>query len=265
MSLLKFRNRLKTVNSLHSIFAALQVVTVVRTKKVKEQYQGMERYLIPMQGVLKGRGSRVQGPGGNKVLVVITSNRGLCGNFNKAAVNVANKFLLANSEAEVVVLGKNGLNLLGKQGCQLALTDFAAVEKPVFRSAARLFRQIAALGDDIHVAYNAFKSTIVQEPRIVKLDDLPENVEPDDFILEPAGMISELHYHYRESRFFKLVLESQMGELGARFMVLKGAVDSSRDMSRDLKTAINKARQANITRELLEIVSAAEAVRSVYE
>jgi len=265
VSLLKFRNRLKTVNSLHSIFAALQVVTVVRTKKVKEQYHGMERYLLPMRQVLSGHGSRVTGQEGKKVLIVITSNRGLCGNFNKAAVNAALKFLRADPAAKLVVLGKTGIELFGKQGRRADLTDVTAVEKPVFRSAARLFRQIAALGDEVYVAYNAFKSTIVQEPRVDALDDLPADTDPADFLLEPAELPGQLYYHYRESRFFKLVLESQMGELGARFMVLKGAVDTSGDMSRDLKMAINKARQANITRELLEIVSAAEAVRGVYE
>jgi F-type H+-transporting ATPase subunit gamma len=265
VSLLKFRQRLRTVKSLNSIFAALQVVTVVRTKKVKEQYHGIERYLEPMRGVLKGQGSRGKGQEEGKVLVVITANRGLCGNFNKAVVEAAGKFRQANSEARLVILGKTGASLLSKRGEQPVLTDHHAVEKPVFRSAAALFRQVYALGGDIHVAYNSFQSTLVQKPVVAALDDLPRDREPVDYLLEPAGIVDQLYYHYLESRFFKLILESQMGELSTRLIVLKGAVDSSDDMARDLKTAINKARQANITRELLEIISAAEAVRGVYE
>ena len=265
MSLLKFRNRLRTVNSLHSIFAALQVVTVVRTKRVREQYHGMERYLEPMRGVLKGQGSRVKGQEEDKVLVVITSNRGLCGNFNKAAVDVAGRFLRDNPGTKLVVLGRTGISLLGQQDGRVGLADHLAVEKPVFRSAARLFQQIYALGTDIHVAYNSFQSTIVQKPLVAALDDVAGEQTADDYLREPPGMIEQLRSHYLESRFYKLVLESQMGELSARLIVLKGAVDSSDEMAHDLKMAINKARQANITRELLEIVSAAEAVRGVYE
>jgi F-type H+-transporting ATPase subunit gamma len=261
VSLLKFRNRLRTVKSLNSIFAALQVVTVVRTKKVREQYHGIGRYLEPIRGVLQGQVAS----GTGQVLVVITANRGLCGNFNKAAVDAAGKFWKVNPAAKVVVLGKTGISLLGKQSGRVALTDHLAVEKPVFRSAARLFQQIYALGRDIHVAYNSFQSTIVQRPLVAALDDLPREQATVDYLIEPAGLADQLYYHYLESRFFKMILESQMGELSARLIVLKGAVDSSDEMARELKTAINKARQANITRELLEIISAAEAVRGVYE
>ncbi|MBN3033462.1 MAG: F0F1 ATP synthase subunit gamma [Candidatus Saganbacteria bacterium] len=259
MSLLKFRSRLRTVKSLNSIFAALQVVTVVRTKKVREQYRGLERYLGPMRGVLRGQAAGDRGPAGPKVLVVITSNRGLCGNFNKAAVGAAEKFL-KDHDAKLAVLGRTGIDLCGRRGLRPALTESAAVEKPVFRSAARLFDRIRALGGEVYVAYNSFKSTVIQEPKVVPLDDLGVGAGTNEFLLEPAELPAALKYHYLEIRFYYLVLESQMGELGARLMVLKGAVDSSDEMAHDLRLAINKARQANITRELLEIVSAAEAV-----
>jgi F-type H+-transporting ATPase subunit gamma len=165
------------------------------------------------------------------------------------------------------VLGRTGVSIMERQAVPVSLTNTAAMEKPTYRSAAELFKSIHALGGEINVAYNSFKSTISQVPAVVKLDDLAAGAAPADFLLEPepAALVSQLHYHYLECRFFKIILESQLGELSARLILLKGATDTSQDMARDLQLAINKLRQASITRELLEIVSAAEAVRSDYE
>jgi F-type H+-transporting ATPase subunit gamma len=266
MSLLKLRNRFKTVKSLNSIFTALQVVTVVRTQRVRERFFALERYLEPQRAVLRGRVKAKAARG--KILVVVTSNRGLCGNFNKAAVGIATKFLKENPGTELVVLGRTGQDLFRRRGTAIKLFNAAAVEKPNFAGCAALFKKLDAFGAELHVAYNSYRSAIQQIPTICRLTPVPEELAAEqktaDFILEPnrEKLTAELFYHYLESRFFQLVMESQLGELGARFMVLKGAVDSSKEMGESLTLQINKARQSNITRDLLEIVSAAEAVRS---
>ncbi len=269
MSLLKLRDRLKTVKSLNSVFSALQVVTMVRTRKVKEKHFAMERYLSPIRETLRGRVKSEQL--GGKTLVVVTSNRGLCGMFNKMVLAKANDFLRENPAAQLVALGKNGAEYYRRLRRPPRFQNYDSVEKPAFESTKKIFRQLFELRGEIHVAYNIYHSTVSQVPKIERLYPLPEELagagEPPDLIMEPdpLTLVDRLYYHYLEARLFQIILNSVMGELGARFMVLKGAVDTSQDMADGLLLSINKARQMMITRDLLEIVSAAEALRSDYE
>ncbi|MDD4179519.1 MAG: F0F1 ATP synthase subunit gamma [Candidatus Margulisbacteria bacterium] len=266
MSLPRLRNRLQTIKGLNSIFSALQVVTMVRTQKIKDKFSAMNRYLAPMKDVLAGRIGRSES--GKKVLVVITSNRGLCGGFNHQAVRVAVEFAKREPKVDLVVLGRRGAEQLRREGQRVLFTDQSVVEKPGFEHTAAFFDKLYSLGADIYIAFNSYRSTLIQNPKIYRLSPLPEEfdqaAQARDFIIEPdkEELLEKLYYHYLETRFYQLVLESQMGELGARFMVLKGAVDTSKEMVTGLRLAINKARQASITGELLEIVSAAEAIRS---
>jgi F-type H+-transporting ATPase subunit gamma len=265
LSLLKLRSRYRTIKSLNSIFSALQVVTIVRTKKVRDVYSTMDRYVDPMRRVLDGRVERKKLD--RKVLVVVTSNRGLCGGFNRNIIAKALDFVKQNPDAELVPLGKTG----AKYFKNAVFSDLEAVEKPNFNKTAAALRRILALDAQIYIAYNTYRSALVQTPKLYRLYPVPEELDnekaPRDYILEPepASLLPELFIHYLEARFFQMVMDSQMGELSARFIVLKEAVDSSKDICDDLAVAINKARQANITRELLEVVSAAEALRRDYE
>ena len=269
MSLLKLRHRLQTVKSLSSIFSALQVVTVVRTQKTRQAYSSINKYLSAMKGALSGRIHPSTLP--EKVLVVITSNRGLCGNFNQAVVSVVDQFLKTYPTTRLVLIGKTGYNLLRGKTKKLLFSEADVIEKPNFNSAARLFKRIYEINAEIYLAFNVYKSALVQEPKIKRLYPLPEELvaadKTTDLILEPnpALLVEKLFYHYLETLFFQSLLNSYMGELAARFMVLKGAVDNSHDIIDDLTLSINKSRQADITKDLLEIVSAAEAMRRDYE
>ena len=269
MSLLKLRNRLRTVKELNSIFSALQVVTVVRTQKTRQVHSAMVRYLTAIEEVIAGQ-IKVE-PMEKKSLVVISSNRGLCGAFNQMVLAKAEEFLRAHPDAQLVVVGKNGYNLFRQKGIKVLFYDTEVVEKISFKSAADLFKRIYALKSEIYVVYNAFKSTLVQIPTVTELFPVPKELRDrgpkKEYILEPARgvLLEKLFYHYLEASFFRMLLGSYMGELSLRFMVLKGAVDNSCEIIDDLAIGINKTRQANITWDLLEIVTAAEALRSDYE
>jgi F-type H+-transporting ATPase subunit gamma len=112
---------------------------------------------------------------------------------------------------------------------------------------------------------------MVQVPKIYKLFPVPQEIsvdrEPLDFILEPnpAELAKELYYHYLEVRFFQILVDSEVGELSARLMIMKEAVDNSKELIDQLKISVNKERQALITRELIEIISSVEALRREYE
>lgn len=264
MSLQKTKDRLKTIQSLHAIFSAMQIVTVVRTKQMRDAHAAMERYIAPMRDVLQGRLPQPELK--KKVLVVITSNRGLCGNFNAAVTAKALEFAGRQPGLSLAVFGKRALANLKRSGLPVAFSDAEAVEKPNFKKSAQVFRRLFDLKAEIYVVYNAYRSAMVQVPTLYRLYPAPEELSsakmPAEYILEPsaADLNEKLFYHYLEARFFQLLLDSQMGELAARLMVLKGAVDTSKEIGDELVISINKARQAGITRDLLEIVSAAEAL-----
>lgn len=281
MSLLKSRARLRSIRSLNSILSALQVVTVVRLKRIRERFAVTEEYLKPVKDVLFGRVQPKKLK--KKVLVVITSNRGLCGNFNGQILLKAKNFLLTHppspslkkrgggmlsvggGEFSVVALGKRAANYFRDR---VVLAEFEVLERPTFAKIQSLWQKISKMEAEVYVAYNAYKSTAAQTPTIYKLFPVPEELaserEPANYLLEPdqARLTSELTAHYLEARFYQLIIVSQMGELAARLMVLKSAVDNSKDLIGDLVITINKLRQTAITRDLAEIIGSAEALRS---
>jgi F-type H+-transporting ATPase subunit gamma len=265
MSLLQLRTRLKTIKSLNSIFSALEVVTVVRTKRVREPFQMLERYLRPLHAVLAGRVAAVKTT--QKVLVVITANRGLCGSFNNLVTGKAREFLAVNPDAGLVLIGRLGAVRLGKLNKRILFTAHDVAEKTSFAGVERLAARLAELGAEIHIAYNTYKSAVVQVPKLYRFFPVPEELalkqDPAEFILEPEpnDLTAEMFRHYLAVRLFQILLDSQMGELAARLMVLNGAIDTSKELTDTLFIQINKARQAAITKDLLEIVSAAEALR----
>jgi len=264
MSLLKYRSRLRSIKSLNLILSALQVVTVVRMKRVKEKYSAIQNYLDSAKDVLAGRLNSAACE--KKLLIVITSNRGLCGMFNAQAIKKAASFLGDDKETSLVILGRRGMEYF-RRNRKILFSNSEIIERPTFRKSADIFKQIFDPKAEVFVAYNSYQSTAVQIPKIYRLYPVPEELNSrmncSDFILEPnpRDMIDDLFYHYLETRFFQLILDSQMGELAARLMVLKGAVDNSKDLIDDLVISINKARQNVITRDLSEIIGSAEALR----
>ena len=149
------------------------------------------------------------------------------------------------------------------------LSEHEVVERPSYQRIAAFWQKLLGLNAEIYVAYNSYKSTAVQLPKIYRLYPVPEELEqttlPADFILEPEPqeLTDALLKHYLEARLFQLIIDSQMGELAARLMVLKSAVDNSKDLISNLVISINKMRQASITSDLAEIIGSAEALRSV--
>lgn len=264
MTLLKSRTRLRSVKSLNSILAAMQVVTVVRMQKIKAVFANTQDYLKPAQALLKGElpGKKLK----NKVLLVITSNRGLCGSFNAQVIGKARDFLTQEERFSVVTLGRRGADYFRRRG-KLLFTDADVLEKPNLAKSAAVWQRLLALEAEIYVAYNLYESTVKQLPTIYKLYPVPEELtgqgERANFIFEPDKneFMAKMTEHYFVARFHQLIIASQMGELAARILVLKSAVDNSKDLIDDLTVAINKMRQTSITRDLSEIIGSVEALR----
>lgn len=268
MSLLKLRTRLKNIKGLSEIFSAIQVITLVRLQKAKVMYSSVCSYIKPIEETLKGRVADIKLS--KKVLVVITSNRGLCGAFNNSVISKAFEFAASNPDIDLVFIGKRGYEAWQKKSDRTGKVLFFEIDsadRPDFQKISLFFKKIFDTGREIYVAANVYKSAVIQVPVINKIYPFPEELarsgENDDIILEPdrRTLIDSLFYHYLEARFFRIIMDSQVGEQSARLMLLKGAVDSSKDLIEELTLSINKVRQAAITRDLLEIVSSAEALK----
>lgn len=236
MPLLKLRNRYRSIRSLHSILSAMQVVTTVRLQRLKAKNQLVQRYLQAMQRVLVGRGGK-ETPS-SKILVVLKASRGLCGNFNAVVQSRADAFVRENPGVTAIALN-------------------AEVNREAFH---KVYRRNA----EIYVAYNAVRGGA----KLCRLAPWPEELdggkEPEEMILEPTPeeLVNALAAHYLEARFYQLLINSQLGEMMSRLIVLNNAVENSKDLIGSLQLSINKMRQAAITQELTEVVSSAETMRS---
>ena len=271
MSLLKLRGRFRAVKSLDSILNALQMVTAVRTQRARAKLFSVQEYIKPLKNVFWDRGQMTATKG--KILVIISSNQGLCGSFSKGVVTKALNYLADKKDYRLVVFGRKGVEGVRMFPAMVGKTIFSeynCVDNCNHLEALKLFRKIYDFNSEIYVAYNVYKSAVTQLPVIKKLHpmaDLAPARRAEEYILEPEPerLTSALYYHYIEMEFYRILLESKVGELAARLMVLKGAVDNSRDLIGSLTIAINKARQADITSDLIEIISSAEALRRDYE
>ena len=272
MSLLKSRNRFNAIKNLSSVLSALQMVSIVKLQRAKAKAGAIKDYLELPRQILEGRvKTRVLE---KKVLLIITSNRGLCGSFNRQILNKAIDFSKSLPEMRFVVFGRKGVELLRlnpEYSGRTIFSEYESMARTEFKRISAILRRILDLNAEVYVAYNSYQSIMVQVPKIYKLFPVPQEIsvdrEPLDFILEPnpAELAKELYYHYLEMRFFQILVDSEVGELSARLMIMKEAVDNSKELIDQLKNSVNKERQALITRELIEIISSVEALRREYE
>ena len=272
MSLLKSKNRFNAIKNLSSVLSALQMVSVVKLQRAKGKAGAIKDYLALPRQVLEGR-VKPQALE-KKVLLIITSNRGLCGAFNRQVVNKAIEFSKDYPEMRFEVFGRKGVELLRLNpfySGRTILSEYESIDRIEFKRVRAILQRILNLKAEVYVAYNSAQSLMVQVPKIYKLFPVPQEIsvdrEPLDFILEPNSeeLGAELFRHYLEMRFYQILVDSEVGELSARLMILKGAVDNSKELIDQLKITVNKERQALITRELIEIVSSVEALRRDYE
>ena len=212
---------------------------------------------------------------------MITANRGLCGGFNS---NVAKKTIdliqgpynsyHQTGNLDILLLGKKGGDILKSKGFMSTGEKNFVLNKPVFDSVAVVAEEVMALYanneyDRIDLVYNQFKNSASQI--LTQEQFLPVSIEEDeahhrrpDYIFEPSleYMVEVLIPEALKIQFYKAILDSQAAEHGARMTAMHQATDNATELIRDLNLEYNKARQAAITNQLVEIVSGAEALKT---
>jgi F-type H+-transporting ATPase subunit gamma len=290
-NLKEIRNRITSVSSTKKITSAMKMVSAAKLRRAQEAIIQMRPYADRLHTILTNLSDSIRGEEDNpyaterdmeKVLiVVISSNRGLCGAFNsfviKRALQVAAEDfgkLMQQKKVDFYAIGKKGSEFLRKNKFPLVGVKNELFDELTFDNVMPVVEEImdqfiAGEYDKVMLVYNQFKNAAVQilttEQFLPVL--IPEKTEEDniyaDYIYEPSKeyIIKELIPRSLKIQFYKALLDSHAAEQGARMTAMHMATDNATDLLRELNLNYNKARQASITNELLEIVSGAEALK----
>ncbi len=289
-NLKEIRNRIASVTSTRQITSAMKMVSAAKLRKAQQAIQQIRPYADKLHDIMQNLNSGLdssdlenifaeQREVKNVLLVVISSNRGLCGAFNSNAVKIA--LSIAKSKYEKIYkVGNVKFLFIGKK----AMENIVKKEKSLgeyneifnnleYNGAAAIAENLLNLYkegkfDRIELIYNEFVNTATQ--RITSEQYLPLQLPQagnkhfsTDYIYEPSKeyIISELIPKSLKFQFYKALLDSYAAEHGARMTAMHKATDNASEMINELKLKYNKARQASITNEILEIVGGAEALR----
>lgn len=284
-NLKEIRNRINSVSSTMQITSAMKMVSAAKLKKAQDAITAMRPYAEKLTELIQNISSTLEGDAAgvyaeqrevNKVLlVVVTSNRGLCGAFNANVIKATRTLIdktYADKQVDVLTIGKKGFDLVGKTETVFAnrsdLFDaltFVNVEA-VTQQIMDAF--IEGSYDKVEVIYNQFKNAatqIVQTEQFLPLKPIEtESNVTVDYIYEPSKeeIILNLIPASLKTQLYKAVLDSNAAEHGARMTAMHKATDNAKDLRDQLKLTYNKARQAAITNEILEIVGGAEALNN---
>ena len=284
-NLKEIRNRIASIGSTMQITSAMKMVSAAKLKKAQDAITQMRPYADKLTELLQSLSATLEGEVGgvysqqkevSKVLlVVITSNRGLCGGFNSSIIKESIKYAEANykgKQVEMFTIGKKGNDILSK--------TFNIVEKNndvfddlTFDNVAVIAEKLMSLFaegrfDRIELVYNQFKNAATQIPKIeqfLPIEQVKGAVKvTTDYIFEPskAEIVLQLIPKSLKTQLYKAIRDSFASEHGARMTAMHKATDNATDLRNDLKLTYNKARQAAITNEILEIVGGAEALNS---
>lgn len=292
-NLKEVRIRIQSVNTTMQITSAMKLVSASKLRRAQDNivklrpYAGKLREII--QRVSGGNEDLASGPlfqknskTGKVLLVVFTSNRGLCGVFNaniiKQVTALYNEKLsdqYAMSQIEVVTFGKKGMEGLSKKGFKIIEEHNHLIDKPEYNESSRVAEELIGKYsrkdyDAIYLVYNHFKNAATQNAESeaylpFDASTMGEGKQGSiDYIVEPeADKLFELLVpKVLKIQLYKALLDSIASEHGARMTAMHKATDNATELIKQLKLLYNKERQASITKEILEIVGGAEALKS---
>ena len=279
-NLKELRVRITSIGSTMKITSAMKMVSAAKLKKAQDAIVQMRPYASKLTEILQKASSTLDSSENaygvvrdtNRTrVVVITSNRGLCGAFNSSVVKKA-KALMAgsNDDFSIVAIGKKAGDAF-KDDARLVERNPELWDNIGFEAASEYAQKLmdgylAGEFDKVVLVYNAFRNAAVQEPTAEQM--LPISMEVDgavdttEYLYEPtkSEILEDLIPTSLKTQFFASLLDANASEHGARMTAMHKATDNAKALQGDLKLEYNKARQAAITNEILEIVGGADAL-----
>ncbi len=285
------RTRIKSVKNTQKITAAMKLVAAAKLRRAQDAIVQARPYAVELGGLLRRTATRIDGEAEvaghpllrevsetrRVMLVVLTSDRGLCGAFNANVLRRAEGFVQewksTYEKLDVVTVGRKARDHFQKHNL-ITLRDFPGLFQGLhFGSAVKLGEMIAKEYvegdlDAVYVMYSEFHSAMSQEVRLERIlpvvrDELPLHSAPQ-CMYEPSrdDVLNDLAPKYMATLVWRALLESSASEQGARMTAMEAASKNAKEMIRKLSLKYNRARQANITRDLMDIVGGAEALSS---
>jgi F-type H+-transporting ATPase subunit gamma len=283
-NLKEIRNRITSISSTMQITSAMKMVSAAKLKKAQDAITAMRPYAEKLTELLQNLSATLEGDAGGefttqrevkKVLIVaITSNRGLCGAFNTNVIKEAKSRseYYAGKQVDVFAIGKKGNDILSKTlkvvDNQSTIFDHLSFDNVAAIADTLTQKFVSGEYDKIELIYNQFKNAatqIVQTEQFLPLAPIKSDkpVSTGDYIFEPSKeeIVLTLIPKALKTQLYKGIRDSFASEHGARMTAMHKATDNATDLRDQLKLTYNKARQAAITNEILEIVGGAEALK----
>ena len=289
-NLKEVRTRIASVSSTQQITSAMKMVSAAKFRRAQNAILGMRPYAAQLGEIVSDIGANEEvmtpynetRPLSNVLIVVVVSNKGLCGAFNsnvlKEATNRMEYFSAQHPAAKVqmITIGKRATEFFSKRGDFVVGSYDELLDTPDFDAIANLAESLMAQFcekryDHIELVYNQFKNSLTQILTTEKFLPVASNQDGgkdkkgmvSDYIFEPskAEILQEMVPLTLRSQFYRVILDSLAAEHGARMTAMQKATDNATELLKDLRLSYNKARQAAITNEIIEIVSGSEALK----
>ena len=275
------RRRIGSVKNIKQITRAMQFVAASKLKRAQDATLAARPYSEVIDEVLADLATVLSGEdhpllaereGGKRLLVLVTTDRGLAGPLNTNTIRFAAREITDHpGDLAVVTVGRKGRDSMRRAGVPLEAHFAGFGDRPAFADVIPLARLIT---DDflegkigrVDVIYSRFVTTLTQRPEIDRLlpiepSEDTEGIPGNQFIFEPdaATVLTQLLPRYVATRLFQAVLEAKASEESSRMVAMKNATENAEELIEDLTLSYNKVRQSNITREMIEIASGANA------
>ena len=284
-NLKEIRNRISSISSTMQITSAMKMVSAAKLKKAQDAITAMRPYADKLTELLQSLSATLDADNGsvyaaekevNKVLLVaITSNRGLCGAFNSNIIKQSNHLIdtvYAGKQVDVLAIGKKANDALGKKATIIA-NKSAIYDDLTFDNVAEIAellmeKFVDGSYDKIELVYNKFKNAatqIIMTEQFLPIVSQETEAEVNlDYVFEPSKeeIVDALIPKSLKTQLYKGIRDSFAAEHGARMTAMHKATDNATELRDALKLTYNKARQAAITNEILEIVGGAEALNN---
>jgi F-type H+-transporting ATPase subunit gamma len=281
------RRRINSVKSTQQITKAMKMVAAAKLRRAQQRIVEARPYAYKLQEVIGSLALRTdpeQHPlllrpeTGRKGLVIIAADKGLCGAFNANILRKAFEYLRQAEDAEVqitiLVVGRKTRDFFRRRHIEREGEWINIFDQLAYEHAAEIGNQVAkgyidGELDEVHLLYNEFKSAGIQRPVMEQLLPMAplavetDELQPIEYIFEPSAevILHELLPRHVKIQVYRALLESAAAEQGARMTAMEAASKSAAEMIERLTLVFNKARQERITKELLDIVGGAEALR----
>ena|SRR5437773_1212271 len=298
-SLIDLRRRIRAVKNTQQITKAMKMVAASKLRRAQERIMNARPYAVQMQRVLGSVASRVDPsihpllaareprPDSKTLVIVVTGDKGLCGSFNTNVIKGAGAYITALSgPAALGLVGRKGRDFFGRRGFAVLFEQIGIFQKLRFEDAREIAKAaidafVSGEVDRVILVYNEFKSVMTQRVVIHQLlpierADVEEGGEaaapggvspgegylPVEYLYEPSPqeIFNQLLPRYVEVQIYRALLESNAAFFAAQMTAMDTATKNSADMIANLTLYMNKVRQAAITREIIEVVSGAEAL-----